>query len=231
MEGVMSVIADFTVRADNSWLGRRLSEHLESEVRLARLVPCCEPAVLYLWISDDEVDPLVESFRDDADETSVSSIEEIDRIDEEVLVRIEIADDFDGLFAAITTSDAMVLHAVSTPERWELQLQFVGQTQLASFYQRCADEGIELSLQRIYNPGLPGDPNFEVHLTTLQRETLLEALDAGYFSVPRRTNLVELAAKLNVSDTAISQRLRRGMSTLIETTISGPRDDTTDSES
>ncbi len=216
----MVVIADLAVSADDFRLGRKLSAQLQSEARLARLVPLDETIALYLWVCDDEVDTLVESLRDDTD---IVSVVEADRIGGEALVRIEEASDFDGLLAAIVRSQSAVLHAVGATDQWTFQLRFTGQRQLAAFYQRCARRDIDLSLQRVYNPGLPGNPNFEFHLTTLQRETLLAALDAGYFSVPRRTNLVELAAEMDVSDTAISQRLRRGMSTLVEATISGCR--------
>jgi hypothetical protein len=52
-------------------------------------------------------------------------------------------------------------------------------------------------------------------LTDRQREALRVALETGYFSVPRETSLEDLAKRLDVSDTAASQRLRRGVENLI----------------
>lgn len=61
-------------------------------------------------------------------------------------------------------------------------------------------------------------------LTELQAETLLTAFDRGFYSVPREVNLEELAAPLEVSHQALSERLRRGVHSLIETTIAKNRD-------
>ena len=52
-------------------------------------------------------------------------------------------------------------------------------------------------------------------LTPKQREALVVAIDRGYFDVPRRATLAEVAAELGVSDTAASQRIRRGCRELV----------------
>ena len=52
-------------------------------------------------------------------------------------------------------------------------------------------------------------------LTPKQREALAVAIDRGYFDVPRRATLAEVAAELGVSDTAASQRIRRGCRELV----------------
>jgi len=51
---------------------------------------------------------------------------------------------------------------------------------------------------------------------TDQRDALSRAVAAGYFEVPRRTTLVELADELDISDTAVSQRIRRGMANVLQ---------------
>jgi len=52
-------------------------------------------------------------------------------------------------------------------------------------------------------------------LTDDRREALEAALEEGYFEVPRRIDLVELADQLDISDSALSQRLRRGITTVL----------------
>jgi hypothetical protein len=47
-------------------------------------------------------------------------------------------------------------------------------------------------------------------LSPKQREALAVALDRGYFDVPRRATLADVADELGVSDSAASQRIRRG---------------------
>lgn len=53
-------------------------------------------------------------------------------------------------------------------------------------------------------------------MSPVQRETLLTAYRQGYFGIPRRTNQADLAEELEISDSALSQRIRRGVSKLIE---------------
>jgi predicted DNA binding protein len=52
-------------------------------------------------------------------------------------------------------------------------------------------------------------------LSEKQHDTLVLALERGYFEVPRRTTLGDLAEELGVSDTAVSQRIRRGCRGLV----------------
>jgi hypothetical protein len=52
-------------------------------------------------------------------------------------------------------------------------------------------------------------------LTPKQREALCRASENGYFRVPRETTLGTLGGTLGVSTTAASQRIRRGIDTLL----------------
>lgn len=53
-------------------------------------------------------------------------------------------------------------------------------------------------------------------LTVKQHEAICLALERGYFEVPRSASLSELARELDISNTAASQRIRRGNRTLVE---------------
>jgi len=59
-------------------------------------------------------------------------------------------------------------------------------------------------------------------LTEKQRELLSEAVKAGYFEVPRRASLSDIADAVGISDQAASERLRRGMRTIAESGVSWP---------
>lgn len=52
-------------------------------------------------------------------------------------------------------------------------------------------------------------------LTPLQRETLVFAIENGYYDEPRETDLEELSDALGVSKSAVSQRLRTAERKLI----------------
>ena len=79
-------------------------------------------------------------------------------------------------------------------------------------------DGIDLAIEQIsqlsdsFRQGQFG-------LTTSQYETIVEAYEGGYYSVPRGVNLEDLARRLGVSHQALSERLRRGHETLIENAL------------
>ena len=58
-------------------------------------------------------------------------------------------------------------------------------------------------------------------LSPKQREALVVARDRGYFEVPRRATLSDLAAELGVSQQAISERLRRGTNKVMRALVEG----------
>lgn len=81
--------------------------------------------------------------------------------------------------------------------------------------QFCRDHGIKMTIQRVFSQtelekiGTSG-------MTDAQRETLVEAVECGYLEIPRECSLTELGAELGVSESAASQRFRRGVKNLIQ---------------
>ncbi|MFB9804295.1 helix-turn-helix domain-containing protein [Haladaptatus pallidirubidus] len=70
-----------------------------------------------------------------------------------------------------------------------------------------------VELKRLYAPEAP-TVDGQFMLTPKQRVALTVALDAGYFDVPRRANLSELAEQLDITPQALSKRLRRAHKTM-----------------
>lgn len=56
-------------------------------------------------------------------------------------------------------------------------------------------------------------------LSDVERKTLEEAVNSGYFSRPRSVNLGDLAAEFEVSKPAVSKNLRRGQEKLLERVV------------
>ena len=82
--------------------------------------------------------------------------------------------------------------------------------------QRCKAEDPAIEVNRIYNPiEVSGDSRDGMTIT----QTLLDALDEGYYNIPRESSLVDLAEKYGVSDRAVSERLRRATAQLIESSL------------
>lgn len=218
----MSVIATIEVPAVDFALGATLGTSSGMEIRLERIVPLGDTFVPYLWVSNEAVGEIETEFRESPD---VASIESVDEVDDVALVRVEWAEGTDGFLDALGRANATVLEGVGEGDSWRFQLRFPDHDRLTEFYHACVDDDIDVDLESVHDPrSLRVDPA-EVELTDLQRETLRLALEEGYFDVPRRTNLVDLADEIGVSDTAVSQRLRRGTAALLAATLGDDRDD------
>lgn len=210
----MTVVASFSLNAETFSLGRALMS-VDGGVRLESVVPVGRSAIPYLWIHRESSEGIERRL---AEEPLIKDAEIIDEVGDERLMCVEWSDDLDDLIGAILDADAAVLEAVGDTDTWSLQLRFTGYDALSAFYHDCTERGIDIQLDRMDD--LDGNTNRPAHvLTDEQRRTLETAVGAGYFSVPRETTLDDLASQLDVSDSAVSQRIRRGLERLLTTTL------------
>lgn len=212
----MSVIATVVVDADDFTLGAALALGDGVRVRLERVVPVEDTFVPYLWVSDDDIEHIETALVNEGD---IESFRIVDRADTEALTRVEWREDFDGFLEALMASDGTLLEGTGESETWRFRLRFADNDDLTAFYRTCAENGIHVDVRSVHNPGAPRRIDSDIDLTETQRETLRIALEEGYFDVPRRINLLELAERLGISDSAVSQRLRRGVSAVLAETL------------
>lgn len=83
-----------------------------------------------------------------------------------------------------------------------------------------------LSLRRLLRVDATGDSDVRTldlsSLTETQRQTAMKAVEAGYYERPRETSVGELAAEMDISESAMSQRLaaiesKLALATFVET--------------
>lgn len=102
-----------------------------------------------------------------------------------------------------------------TGDEWVLEGIFQDRSVLQAFTVGCEKNGVPFELVR-----LTEDPESLGYrrsgLTELQLETLWIAFEAGHFSIPREASLGELSEEFGVSRQALSERIRRGVGTLVE---------------
>lgn len=107
-----------------------------------------------------------------------------------------------------------VVEAWSGDGGWFTRIEVPDREPIREFRRYCEDHGIEFTVNRLYRAeGRDGPLD---RLTDEQREILLAAHEGGYFDVPRRMTQGELAAEFGVTDSAVSQRIRRAMGSLVE---------------
>jgi hypothetical protein len=210
----MAVIIELSVGGDEFALGRILSVAEGSRVRLETLVPLGEPVVPLVWVRDG---PL--SFRERVSEHRlVSAVEEIERRDGDRLYAIDWTGAEDALLSVIRESNAYLLTAEGEDGNWQFELRFGSHDGLDIFRNRCSDDGICIDVACVYNPTKPGAGPY-YGLTPAQREAIMLAIQSGYYNLPRDVTTKDLGAELGISDQAVTERLRRGITNLVEHTL------------
>lgn len=222
----MSVIATVAVPAASFPLGAVVDPEADAAVTVETTVPTNEGIIPYLWVPVSVFESVVDALENTSD---VASVAVVDEIDDSVLLKLEWADRVNGLLGAIRRRDAIVTSAVGTADRWTFRIRFPTYEDLSAFYSDCLDRGVSIELVQLHEAVSPGLER-RFGLTRAQRDLVVEAYEAGYFDVPRTTTLVELGDRLGVSDSAVSQRLRRGLATLIGSTLALEAASTTDAD-
>ena len=205
----MTVLADYRFAADDLALGRVAPPDVTVEVD--RVFEESETIVGYAWVHGDGV----ERFRTAlADQRVVEAVRPVFKESDRRLFRGEYRDDSDGLLATLLDHDADVLEAAGGDERWRVVLEFPDADRLAHFHQSVAGApSFSPDLRCVYGATHPTTADAE--LTERQRETLVTAYRRGYYDIPREITLVDLAAELDISDQAVSERLRRGEAKIV----------------
>lgn len=207
----MVVITDITVPADLFALGRLLDEYPEIEIELVRLVPLREGIIPLFWVEDGAPDDIESTIRGDPMTEEVRYLTEADN---RHLFEIQWSAEIDGLITPLIQSGAEVLRAEGTVDSWEFRLQFESREQLADFRERCQENDVQMHLDALYNPSLP-EHEADGGLTDQQFDILDTAYEKGYWDIPQGVTLGELAVLIGISSNAASQRMRRGLNTIV----------------
>lgn len=115
-----------------------------------------------------------------------------------------------------TGLDGHVLEAKTIDAGWTVQMRFPDREAVSRYRAWHEDRGFRFDLKKLSTNSIYSTDAGPSKLTDKQRETLLLAYDLGYYEVPSTTELAELARELGISDSAVAQRLKRGMASLIE---------------
>jgi predicted DNA binding protein len=211
----MSVIVEMDVVASDFELGRILEIVPGVRIEMETMVPAGERALPLFWVFNADADPFEEGI---TRHPAVDALTEIDVYDDRVLYAIDWDVSLDHFFEAIVAADGHVLNATGHSEGWQFELRFPSHDLLASFKDALESAHISFEVIRVFNPTRP-DSGPWFGLTPTQRDTLVLAVDAGYYDIPRRCTTMELAEKLDISDQAVTERLRRAIVNLVANSL------------
>jgi predicted DNA binding protein len=211
----MSVIVEITIPSAAFELGRILRVEGGTQITLETMVPLGGRPTPFVRVRNDQRETFERSVRE---HSAVNEITLVNTHGDETLYALDWEPSEKSLLRAILNLDAVLLDATGNADTWALELRFPSHDALSAFQDHYIDEDIQVSIERIYNPTKP-DAGPWYGLTPPQRETLAHAVESGYYSLPREMSTKELADGFDISDQAVTERLRRGIATLVSNTL------------
>lgn len=173
--------------------------------------------VIFFWAEDGDFEAFERAMS--ADET-VTDIRRLVDIDERVLYRVTVTAATEAVtYPMWLDLGAAGLEAAYRDGRWRSRMRFPDRETLRAYRTWCDEQDVAFELRQLYDATVPDSVLESGGVTGPQREALRLAREQGYFAIPRETSLETLAARLDISEQAVSERLRRGTARLIDTTV------------
>ncbi|MXV62538.1 winged helix-turn-helix transcriptional regulator [Natronorubrum sp. JWXQ-INN-674] len=135
-----------------------------------------------------------------------------DRYPDRRVYRVALTERAETFIAKTAEVGGRLLDLSSSRDGWLVQLQFPSRDDLVAFNEYCRERDISVTVDHLRVSDDEDDG--VVALTEKQQELLAVAHEEGYFDVPRGISQDELADRLGVSKSAVSQRLRRAIGEL-----------------
>ena len=212
----MATEATFTIPTDQFPLGTVFDELPGVRVELERIIPARDVVIPYFWARGTEVDDIEGAF---SEHPGVEEIQLVDSVEDEYLLRVEWALDYDDVLTILAESTVPVIDATGTSEQWTFEIRGDDHDDIAGFQQRCRELGISTTLTELHAL-TPVETGSEAALTDTQQEALVLAHEQGYFESPREVTLAELGDELGISQQAVGSRLRGGIRHVLGSTLS-----------
>lgn len=153
-----------------------------------------------------------------AADPTVEGYELVDWSDESGIYYIAHTSETLLISTVVTDVNGILAHTETKGNGWLARLLLPDRKALSDIWEFATENDISLDLAEIYRTD-DAETGESFGLTDKQIEALRTAYLEGYFEQPRETSLDEVATSIDLSSTAMSGRLRRGMRNLIAATI------------
>ena len=209
----MSVIAEFTLDPTRLSFATALSADSTVEIEVEREYGTRSAMpVVFCWAHGDDLDGFERLLTEDE---TVTDVHRVSDAGDRRLYRLRLT----GVAPVVTYDSWIDLGAARfemryADGRWRARMCFPDREALAAFREFCLDRDLDFRLNRLYDSDPARGPSRE-RLTNRQREALRLAHEGGYFGIPREMMLGDIAAELDISNQAASERLRRGCGRLV----------------
>ena len=211
----MATEATFTVPSDQFPLGTVFEQLPGVTVELERIIPAQDVVIPYFWVRGTDVDDIEGAF---LDHPGVENIHYVDSVADEYLLRVEWMLEYDGVLSTLMETQVPLIEAVGTTEQWTFDIRGDDQRDIATFQERCRELDIPITLTKLHAL-TPIESEAETTLTDTQQEALVLAYERGYFNTPRDVTMADIGDELGISQQAVASRLRRGISSILGSTL------------
>lgn len=207
----MSLFAAFLVPSEELLLHETFRQLPEVDIEIERVVATDELVTPYFWMIGTDASTFEEVATSDG---SIEELQRLDSFDEGTLYRTDWTEHNEVLLYAYTELGTTVLEATGQDGQWELRIRFDDREQLTRLRDYLHEHDFEFTLAELHEVTDPRSPG-QYGLSEKQEEALVAAWEIGYYDTPREITLTAIADELDISEQALSNRLRRGYDRLI----------------
>lgn len=212
--------ARISVAVEDFALPHALSEAPEMNVEADRLAAHSRHWVMpCLWAAGGDFEAFDAAL---ADDPTVADVVTTRAYDEETFYQVNWTDDIKRHVDVCLDKQGSLMHAETTNGEWHLTFRFASREQFETFREYCARQDMGFRLENLTEASAP--QQFMGGLSGPQREALVTAVEAGYFAIPRQATMEDVAAELDISTQAASERIRRGVEQFVTTMLVASED-------
>lgn len=199
---------------DGFALAETLRRVPDASFRCETTVECGDSALPILWARSQHLDELDAALREDP---SVERATVMADNGDERMYRLSWSNQVSFSVDLLTAERGTVLEMTADARGWTIRMLFPSRQALGDTVNLCQDYGLSVETHSIKHVGSERSGQFG--LTSVQYDSLSLACERGYYEIPRKANLTDLANEMGISHQAYSERLRRATEGLIEQTI------------
>jgi len=171
-----------------------------------------EHDVHFFWVEATDFEAVERAFEADDTVTDYTMVAESP---ERRTYRIAYSDRAKLISPEITDLNGLMLDSKSRSDGWTVELQLQDHSSLYRLGKRADEQGVTFDVHQVQLIE-SAESGSELSLTESQIEALVTAYEHGYYDEPREISLEELGEILGISRTAVSGRLKRASSRLVE---------------
>lgn len=212
----MSLITEVRIFSPEFPLMEALSAVPGMELRVEQTIAeHSEQPTLFLWAAGGNFEKFEAAVKADP---TIEDLTQIEDMGVRRLYRVKVTAGTQMiLYPTEAEIGASRLAVTASARGVDTRMRLPDRTALREFQKICDERGINFSLKGVYQSEDPSPGQYE--LSPKQRTALEAAVKNGYYAVPRKVTLEELATELDISRQAASERLRRGCHVLIKNTL------------